>query len=402
VNDATLGSYAEVVLTVGLNFKPGRTLLIDAQIEHAPLVRALADRAYAAGATYVDIWYWEPVAKASRLRYAREETLAQVPRWIGQRYEEAIADGCCYVRIAGDPAAGILDAIDPRRVGLDRLPAVTQRNDLQTHMLGEWIVVAYPTAAWAQRVFGDPDVDRLSELLAQFMRLDQRNPAAAWKTHLERLEHRAAQLNRLDLRAIRLDGPGTALQLGLADDHRWCTAAATSQLGVRFVINMPTEEVFTSPRRDAADGVVSASLPLVLAGSVVEGLSLTLAGGRITEVRARRGADTVRGYIATDDGAARLGEIALVDGTSPLSSSGQLFYETLLDENAASHIAWGSGIPQTWAGYDEEKSLPPWLNKSAVHVDFMVGSDEVTVTGIDAAERSHPILDGRRWCLTDD
>ncbi|HEU4658647.1 MAG TPA: aminopeptidase [Capillimicrobium sp.] len=399
-----LRRYADVMLDVGLDLRPGRTVAIDAQIEHAPLARLLAEGAYRRGARYVDVWYWDPHPKRSRLLHADAATLHEVPAWLARRYE-ALAeapDGGCLIRIAGDPDADLLSDVDPERAGRDRMPWVPARNDAQTHMLVEWTIGCCPTPGWAERVLGEPDVEELWSLVAHLMRLDEPDPVAAWRARMAELRRRCEQLDALGLETIRFEGPGTDLSVGLPEDHRWLTVELVSRRGVRHVVNLPSEEVATSPDPTRAEGVVRSTRPLALGGTVVRDLELRFEGGRIVDVAAATGADVVRAHVAQDPGAGRLGEVALVDGSSRVAASRRLFFDTLLDENAACHLAWGSGIPEARAGHDPSSgaSLSDLgLNASSTHTDFMVGGPGVTVTGRDRAGREHLLLAGERWML---
>lgn len=402
--DDVVTRYADVLVDVGLNLQPGRTVAIDGQLEHAPLMRAVADAAYRRGAAFVDLWYWDPVAKRSRLAHAPADTLERRPDWIDDRYRALAAEpgGGCLVRITGDPNPDLFGDLVPERVARDTLPYSAVRNQLQTQMLVEWTIGCCPTASWAEQVLGTPDVDELWRLVGHVMRLDEPDPVAAWRQRMDELSRRRVALDALGLDRLHLRGPGTDLTLGLPEDHCWLTAELVSRRGVRQVINLPTEEVASSPDPSRAEGVVSATKPLALAGTVVRDLQLRLVDGEIAEVSASTGADVVRRHIATDPGASRLGEIALVDGSSRVAATGRLFFETLLDENAACHIAWGGGIAEARRGYDptDPGSFERLqVNDSAVHTDFMVGGPQVTVTGVGRDEREWLILDGERWCL---
>jgi aminopeptidase len=246
------------------------------------------------------------------------------------------------------------------------------------------------------------EAERLWEKMKPILRLDQPDPVAAWKTHIDTLRQRADQLNEIRFDAIHYAGPGTDLSVGLPARHKWTAAEKTSQAGFRYVVNMPTEEVFTAPDPNRAEGVIRSTQPLALGGSLIEGLSFRFEGGRIVDVQAERGAEIVRGYIATDAGASRLGEIALVDNSSPVARAGVTFLNTLFDENATCHIAFGDGIRDANLDYDPVK--PPsdeqlGINVSTTHVDFMVGGPEVTVSGVRADGTRLVILEGDVWQL---
>jgi aminopeptidase len=404
VNDEELQSYARLVLNTGANLQPGQDVTVNAMaIEHAPLARAIAEEAYAMGARYVDLWYWDAHAKRSRVRHAPEDTLGWTPPWLDTRADYTAEHRSCNVTIVGDPEPDLLADVDPRRAALDRLPSLPAR--LRANMSGEvnWTIVPYPTAGWATTAFGEPDVDRLWGHLRSFMRLDLDDPVAAWREHVERLTTRAAQMNSHSFDALHYRGPGTDLTVGLMPGASWAAAEMATNYGVTFRPNLPTEEIFIAPDRRRADGVIRSTKPLATGGTVVRDLEVTLADGLITDVKAATGADIVRGQLAADEGARRLGELALVDGSSPIGKAGVVFFDTLLDENASCHIAYGAGIPSALEGVGEltlEERLERGLNQSKVHTDFMVGSPELEVDGITAEGETIPILRDEVWQLS--
>ncbi|GAA2897633.1 aminopeptidase [Streptosporangium fragile] len=383
---AELADYADVVLDVAVPVVAGDRVLINAEIEHAPLARALTEAAYARGAHYVDIWYFDPYAKRSRVRHADAATLSEVPAWLDARNEELARHCGVLLNLRGATAPDLLAGQDPVRAGLDRMPYLTSRQRLQIDNLVRWAVIPCPTAEWARAVLGEPDETRLWQYLRPILRLDRPDPRAAWEQRIAELLGRAEVLNGMRLDAVRFEGPGTDLTIGLLPDAHWNAARLESVKGHRFQANLPTEEVFTTPDYRRVEGTVRSTRPLALDGSVIRDLELTFTGGVVTQVRASTGADVVRTHQATDAGAARLGELALVDGSSPVGRSGLTFLETLLDENATCHLAWGAGlppgVPEHLRGRDAAGLEAAGVNISGVHVDFMVGGPDVTVTGI--------------------
>jgi aminopeptidase len=397
-----LADYAGVVLEVGLGLRPGKDVAINAMIEHAPFARALCEQAYARGARYVDLWYWDPHGKASRLRHAPAATLHEVPAWLDARYRELAARKGTLVNVVGDPAPDLLAGVDPARAGLDRMPGLQSRFDVQMNGEVEWTFACFPTAAWARRVLGTPDVEALWQRIRHVMRLDGPDPVAAWTGRMAELHERCARLTAEAFSEVHLHGGRTDLTVGLLPRHRWGTAELVSRDGVRHIAALPTEEIFTTPDPRMTRGTVAASRPLALGGTVVCDLELDFAAGRAVAVRASAGPNVVRGHLATDAGAPFLGELALVDDSSPLQQSGILFYETLLDESAASHLAWGSGIPEGHQDFDPRRpgsadALP--INRSATHTDFCFGGPGVDVTGVRAGGERVPIMRGERWVL---
>ena len=392
---------ARLLVRTGANVAEGQDVNIVCQVEHRELAIAVCEEAYRAGARHVSVDYWEPFQKLARLRHAATDTLEYVPDWWDARAAELIEKKGSRIMLAGDPHPGLLDGMDPARMKLDRMP--TTPKTLEVAMSGEvnWCIGPGPNEAWATKVFGEPDLERLWDTIAVTTRLDQPDPVAAWNAHLDRLVARAADMTKLELARLEYRGPGTELTVGLIEGHRWVAAAAETSWGRRFVPNMPTEEVFTTPHRDRTEGTVATTMPFLLDGTVVEGLKLTFEGGRIVDVAADRNVEVVRNQISRDEGSAMLGEVALVDVESPINRTGVLFQNTLFDENAACHMAWGAGI--AWAipnlPSDKEKHAEVGFNHSSVHTDVMVGSDRLDVEGVTKDGRRVQILKAGEWVL---
>lgn len=402
MTERELRRYAAVILEVGVALQPGQDLAVNAHLEHACFARLLCDEAYRRGAALVDLWYWDPHTKVARLEHAPTDTLARTPEWLDARYRKLAERGGALVNLTGDPEPDLLRTIDPRRAGLDRMPGLTSRFDVQSRNEVQWCFAAVPSEGWARQVFGQPDVPRLWKALSAVMRLHTDDPVQAWWQRIDELSARCRELDEQHFDALHYLGPGTDLHVGLLARHRWATAQLRTRSGVRHVAALPTEEIFTTPDPLRTEGAVRASKPLALGGTLVEDLELRFVAGRVSDVHARRGADIVRAQLALDDGASRLGEVALVDDSSPLKRSGILFYDTLLDESAASHIAWGDGIPDGHLDYDPQQPktlerLP--INHSATHVDFMIGAPDLTVTGVRSDGERRVILDGEHWML---
>jgi aminopeptidase len=388
-----LRRYAELAVRVGANVEEGQIVFIAAIVEHAPLVRALTRASYAAGARYVDVTYRDQHVRKAMIELGPDEALEHTPDWLKTRFHHL--KGNAYIATTGDPEPELLSDLDGERVGRAQMKELTEivREQMTARAIN-WTGIAYPTEGWATKVFGEPDVERLWEAIAVCTRLDEPDPVAAWREHMTRLESRAADLNRRRFDALRYRGPGTDFTVGLLERARWMSALFRTASGREYLPNMPTEEIFTTPDARRADGVITSSRPLALLGDIVEGLKLTVQGGRIVDVEAKHGAELVRGQLASDDGARSFGELALVDGTSRVGRTGITFYDTLFDENATCHVAYGFGIPETFEGEPCEG-----MNVSNVHTDFMVGGPELEVDGLTAAGDAVPILREDTWQL---
>jgi aminopeptidase len=398
-----LERYAELIVRVGANVQPGQTVFVDGFLEHAPLVRAVTEAAYAAGARLVDATYRDNHVRRSFVRHVDDEVLTESPPWLLARLD-AVIDGGATISIAGDPEPELLADVDQERLGRARPLAAAQR-----YMEGlkdasfNWTIAAYPTAGQAEQVFGEPDLDRLWDAVAHAVRLDEPDPVAAWRAHTEKLKQRCAVLDERGFDAVRFRGPGTDLTVGLLAGARWIGGGAETREGVFYVANMPTEEVFACPDWRRTEGTVRSTRPLALGGTIVRGLELRFAGGDVVDVKAESGEDAVRGQLAIDDFAKRLGEVALVDGESRVGQTGIIFFDTLFDENATCHIAYGAAVP---FGVDGLEGLSPdemrerGMNVSAVHTDFMIGGPDVEVDGLNEGGEAVPILRGDEWQLT--
>jgi aminopeptidase len=322
-----------------------------------------------------------------------DEALTYSPEWL--KTFTASMSGNAMIATTGDPEPELLADLDGERVGRAVPQEIVQiRVQQLTENNVNWCGVGAPNEGWARQVFGEPDVERLWEKVAFCMRLDEPDPVEAWREHLERLAERATQLNDLHADALRYRGPGTELTVGLLSAARWMAGGGDTSTGIYYVANMPTEEVFTSPDARRTEGTIRSSLPLVLSGQVVRGLELTFEHGRAVRVEAETGADLVRSHFATIENADRLGEVALVTKESRVGQSATLFHDTLFDENATCHIAYGAGFPFL---FDTDPG--EGLNVANMHVDFMVGGAELEVDAVLADGTEVPLIRGEEWQL---
>ncbi|MEA2252854.1 MAG: aminopeptidase [Solirubrobacteraceae bacterium] len=395
---ATLERFADLAVTFGANLQRGQTLVVSAELGKETMVRAIAASAYRHGAKFVDPYYYDMHVKRARILHADEDTLDFVPSWYGQRLVELGRQRCARISLAGPSTPGLLDDLDPRRAGRDQLPFLKEAGALVNARTTNWTIVPYPTVGWARQVHpalpDDEALARLSEQILHVCRLDEDDPVAAWRERADLLAATAERLTQRRFDAVRFNGPGTDLTVGLLPTSKFMAARFETVDGIEHMPNLPSEEVFGAPDPQRTDGVVRATKPLVVGGSIIEGLEVEFRAGRAVRIDADENAEVLRAYAARDEGAARLGEVALVDREGRIGRLDTVFFDTLLDENAASHIALGESYGFT-AGEEDQ----PRLNHSSIHVDFMIGGDDVAVTGIAADGGEAPILRGGAWQL---
>jgi aminopeptidase len=389
--------YAELAVRVGANVQPGQLVEVIARVEHVEVARAVARAAYAAGARYVDVLYGDQHLRRAFIEHADDELLSWTPPWLLERERAVGDDRAAVISLAGDAEPDLLADLPGERVGRARMVALGEEATRQVNeRLSNWVVIGVPNEGWAKQMFGEPDVERLWELVEFCVRLNEDDPVAAWREHVRLLGRRAARLNELRVDHLRYRGPGTDLTVGLLPESRWQGCESETVDGVPYVANMPTEEVFTTPDARRTEGVVRSTQPLALNGRVVRGLEVRFERGRIVEVHADEGEDVIQGQLAVDDTAGYLGEVALVDGTSRIGQTGLVFFETLFDENASCHVAYGSAYAEAVDG-----GVIDGVNVSSVHTDFMIGGPEVDVDAVLRDGTVVPILRDDVWQLED-
>ena len=395
-DEATLARYAELVVGLGANVQEGQIVEIRAAVGKRALVHALARAAYRRGATFVDVAYFDPELRRIRIAEARGK-VDFAPPWSGQRVLQL--GQLRSARIAASPFStpGAFDDLDPARVAVEPFPQLPEYRQLIDDETTNWCGIACPDPEWAALVHPELEPDEALALLWQEVlhvcRLDEDDPSAAWEERFEQLRRASAALNERRFDSIHFEGPGTELTIGLFPSSEWTGGPTETVGGIRHVPNVPTEEVFTAPDPAHADGVVTATKPFVLkTGTLVEGLVIRFEGGRAVQIDARSGGEALREYVSRVEKADRLGEVALVDREGRIGPLGTVFYNTLLDENAASHLALGSAYIDRVGDDDRGR-----VNRSDAHADFMVGGDDVEVTGITRGGERVPVLRGGSW-----
>ncbi len=405
-HEQKLDLLAEVAVRVGLGLREGQELLMTASLDSVPLARRITEQAYRAGASLVTTLYSDDEAALSRYRFAPDASFDHAAKWLYDGMGAAFKSGAARLAIAGGNPK-LLSNEDPDKVGrANRAVSKAYRPALEliTRHAINWTIVASATPAWAAAMFPqdapDAALAKLWDAIFQTTRVNQEDPVAAWKQHDAVLQKRAAYMNAKRYAALQYRSPGTDFRLGLAEDHLWLGGGTTAGNGLYCIPNMPTEEVFTTPHKDRADGTVTATKPLSHQGTMIEGIHVRFEKGRIVEARATKGQEVLQKLIDTDEGARRLGEVALVPHSSPIAASGMTFLNTLFDENAASHIALGQSY--TSCVRNGETLTPEQLaakgaNESLIHVDWMIGSGKMDIDGVTAAGTSEPLMRQGEW-----
>jgi aminopeptidase len=401
-----LDRLAEVAVRVGLGLAHGQELVITAPLDALELARRITEHAYRAGASLVTTLLSDDEATLLRFHHAPEESFDKAAVWLHEGLAAAYRGGAARLAIAGGNPA-LLAAEDPRKVSRANMAlskAMRPALELITRHEINWTIVACATPAWARLVFPDEAetvaMQKLWDAIFAATRIDVPDPVAAWRKHAADLQQRVQFLNGRRFAALHFRGPGTDLRVGLADDHLWSGGGSTARNGIFGMPNMPTEEVFTTPHKDRADGSVKSSKPLSYQGTLIKGIAVRFEGGRVVEASAEEGEDVLRGMLDSDDGARRLGEVALVPHSSPIAQSGLLFWNTLFDENAASHIALGKAYStciRQGETLTTDQLAEKGANDSLIHVDWMIGSGEMDVDGVSADNVTEALMRQGEW-----
>lgn len=407
--EQSLEKYAALAVHTGVSIQKGQTLLINAPLTAAEFVHKIARKAYGAGAKHVHVeWNDEQL---TRIKYedAPEEAFHEFPLWKARGLEEMAESGAAFLTIYA-PNPELLKGIDPARISAANKASAVALEKYRSYLMADkacWSLISIPTAAWAEKVFPGLDteeaMEKLWDVIFTIVRIDKDNPIKAWKEHNGSLERMVTYLNSKRYKQLVYEAPGTNLTIDLVDDHIWVGGGATSEGGVRFNPNMPTEEVFTMPHKDGANGTVRSTKPLNYAGNIIDNFTLTFEKGKIVEYSAETGYETLKHLLETDEGALRLGEVALVPHDSPISNSNLIFYNTLFDENASCHLALGRAYPTNIKGgtqMPEAELNERGANNSLVHVDFMIGSAELNIDGVTEDGKREAILRNGNWAIS--
>ncbi len=402
-----LQNYARLIIKIGVNLQKGQGLEIICPVEKYEVAEALTKAGYEAGAKIVQIrWSAQSIDKLN-YQNAEIDVLTDVPKWYVDSKNYLVEKDFCYVAIsAEDPS--LFQDISPDKIAKiyqARSKALKKYSDAIMNNTIRWCVVSYPTSAWARQVFPNAEnpEKELADAIIKTMRLDHKDPVLAWQRHIEKLNERAEFLNYSNFEYLHFKNSiGTDLKVGLADQHVWQSAREKAKDGVHFVANMPTEEIFTAPHRLKVDGTVKSALPLCENGQIIDGFSLTFKEGEVVSFDAEKGYDTLKNLINTDSGTRRIGEVALIGKSSPIAMSNVLFFNTLFDENASCHLALGKAYPTTVKNSEnlsDEELTNLGLNDSVEHIDFMIGTPDLSVTGIKKDGTKVPIFSNGEWII---
>lgn len=403
-----LQNYADLAVSIGVGLQADQRLIVRAPVEGAPLVRLIAASAYRAGARLVDVMWDDDAITLARFKYAPRDSFEEFPTWRTDALTQVAEAGDAVLSIyATDP--DLLKDQDPDLVAQTKRVADTHMMPFRRKLMSDalnWSIISLPIPAWAAKVFPDgapeEQMSKLWEAIFKICRVDQADPLAAWREHTKQLAATRDYLNAKQYTALKYTAPGTDLTLGMPENHLWHGGQKETLGGIPFIPNLPTEEVFTMPHKDKAEGVVTSTKPLSYGGVLIENFSLTFAGGRVTKVTAEKGETVLKKLVESDEGAGRLGEVALVPHSSPISQTGLLFYNTLFDENASNHLAVGRAYRfslENGPAMSDEEFAAAGGNDSLTHVDFMIGSAEMDIDGITQNGEIEPVMRNGKWAF---
>jgi aminopeptidase len=401
-----LEKLAEVAVKVGLDLQRGQDLVMTAPLAAMPLVRLITKHAYLAGGGLVTTFYNDEATTLMRFQHAEDQTFDRAAGWLYKGMAEAYSNGAARLAISGDNPM-LLSSQDPEKVArANRAMSTAYKPALEkiSNFDINWNIVSYPNPSWARQMFPDLDeasaIRKLADAIFAASRVDIADPVSAWRAHNAKLHEKSAWLNGQNFASLHFKGPGTDLTVGLADGHEWHGGASVAKNGVTCNPNIPTEEVFTTPHARRVEGYASSTKPLSHQGTLIDNIHVRFEGGRIVEAKASKGEEVLNKVLQTDEGASRLGEVALVPHSSPISASGLLFYNTLFDENAACHIALGQCYSKCFvdgANLSQEEIAAKGGNSSLIHIDWMIGSGGVDIDGIRQDGSRVPVMRKGEW-----
>jgi aminopeptidase len=391
-----LERYADLIVNFGANVQRGQIVDVGSALGKEELTRAITASAYKRGAKFVDVYYWDPYLKRERVQYVTDDALDFVPSWYGERALQLGDERAAAIALSGPVEPRLFDDLDQERLGRDTFPRVKEWSQVINDRTVNWCVAPGPTAKWAELVYPELEpavaLDKLWEKVLHVCRLDVDDPTSAWRERASALAEMARRLTARRFDAIHIEGPGTDLTVGLLPTSEWISGGDETADGISHMANLPTEEVFTTPDPERAEGVVRATKPLYTQGVIVEGLTVRFENGHAVQIEADSGAEALRALVAQSERGDRLGELALVDREGRIGLLETVFYDTLLDENAASHLALGTAYEAAVGEADRDR-----INRSSIHIDFMVGSPDVEVTGVTREGDRIPVLRQSTW-----
>lgn len=408
VDQKTKEKYAELALRTGVNLQKNQALMINAPIEGADFTRIIVRKAYELGAKDVHVNWSDDELTLLKFENAPDDVLAHFPEWRVKQNESFAEDGAALLSISATNP-DLLKDVNPARVALANKASAQGLANFRTYIMNDkitWSIISIPTVDWALKIFPDKSpeeaVESLWEAIIKIVRVDQEDPITAWDEHNQTLHKAEAILNDCQYEKLIFKAPGTHLELGLPKGHIWRGGSTESEKGITFNPNMPTEEVFCMPHKYKVDGTVASTMPLNYGGSLIDNFSLTFKEGKVVDYKAEKGEDVLKHLLDTDEGARRLGEVALVPHGSPVSQSGLIFYNTLFDENASCHIALGKAYPtnlKNGSSMDEKELDEHGVNDSLVHVDFMIGSEKLDIDGVKPDGTTEAVFRNGTWAI---
>ncbi|MFG6113986.1 aminopeptidase [Halobacillus sp. MO56] len=407
-NQKNMEKYADLALTKGVNLQKGQGLILNAPLEASELVRIIAAKAYGKGAKNVHVEWNDEMLSYMKLKNAPMDVLTNFPKWKAEGLEEMVKDGYSLLTIYG-PDPDLMSDVDSERIAATNkasAQALTTYRDYVMNDKVSWNIIAFPQVAWAKKVFPNRTekmaIDKLWDQIFKITRVDQNDPVEAWNEHNETLRQAREFLNEKQYRKLHYKAPGTDLTVELPEGHIWHGGSTKTNDGIEFNPNIPTEEVFTMPHKYGVNGKVTSTKPLNHGGSLVENFTLVFEDGKVVDYKAEAGEDTLKHLLETDEGAKRLGEVALVPHESPISQSGHVFFNTLYDENASCHLALGKAYPTNIEGgsdMNKEEMDQNGVNDSLVHVDFMMGSEDLQIQGELDDGTTEPVFIDGSWAI---